>query len=94
MVEEDQEGRLRGILRVMRIAKHGSADAQDHRAMPLDQHLKGGGVPPGDESIEELPVGPRPDGPKPENLMELSRSRDRPAVCHPDSPYGRLHRHG
>ena len=57
--DQDQEGRLEGVLRVVRVGQHAPADAEDHRAMPLDQGREGqlGGLGGARrESFQELAV--------------------------------------
>jgi hypothetical protein len=57
-----QECRLEGVLGSMLVAKHTTADVENHRSMPLDQHFErdlGTGVPP----VEELGQESRVCGP-------------------------------
>jgi hypothetical protein len=39
---EDQEGDLESVLRVLVVADHATADAEDHPAVPTDESFKGG----------------------------------------------------
>ena len=57
--QQDEKGRLKGILGVVRIAQQCHADALDHGPVPLDQGLKGELGGPGfadQELFEQLPV--------------------------------------
>ena len=52
------------VLGVMRIVEHASANAQDHRSVPLDQSLEGWIdrlARPGRELVEQLTIGKPPD---------------------------------
>ncbi len=40
LAQEHEEGRLEGVLGVVRIAKQRGADAKDHGPVPLDQRRK------------------------------------------------------
>ncbi len=51
---ENEKGRLEGVLRVGFAAQHTPADAQDHRAMSPHQRLKSGLIPPSDETLQQL----------------------------------------
>jgi hypothetical protein len=56
---QDQERRLEGILRVVLVAERSPADAEDHRAVPLDKGRErqlGGFTIAGPESLKELAV--------------------------------------
>ena len=60
---QDQEGRLEGVLGLVRIAQDAAADAQHHRPVPLHQLgecLLGRLVPTREESLEQLLVAERP----------------------------------
>jgi hypothetical protein len=50
--------------------------------MPLHKGLKRDLVPSRDEPFEELSIGPRPDGPEPDHLVKIDRTRDRSPVGH------------
>ena len=67
---QHQERRLERILRVLRIAEHPAADAQDHRPVPVHQLFEGGlgtvATTPRDECVEELTVRPSADRPEAE----------------------------
>jgi len=60
-LDQDQEGRLEGVLSIVWIAQYPPADAQDHRPVPTHQRLEGPGVPLGEETLEELRVVQRED---------------------------------
>ena len=61
-------------MRVVRVGQHATADAQDHRAMPLHQDREGqlGGLAPvGREPLQELSVRQLPDRPEIEERAKL-----------------------
>ncbi len=61
LAHQDQEGRLKGIVGVVRVAQFAPADAQHHRAVTVDQRREGGlrgrGIIPGQKSFQELTIG-------------------------------------
>ena len=63
LLDQDQEGRLEGVLGIVRVAQDPPADAQDHRPVPPHQRLEGPGVALGEETLEELRVGEPRDRP-------------------------------
>ena len=78
LLDQDQEGGLKGILPVVRVDQHATADAQDHRSMPLDQDREGqlGGLAPaGREALQELAVGQVPDRSHVEEGAKLPEDR-------------------
>ena len=56
LTDEDQEGRLKGILGVMPIAQQPMADRQDHWPMAVEQDGKGRLFPVAAEPFQELAV--------------------------------------
>ena len=70
---EDQERRLERIFGVVRVAEDRAADAQDHRAVPVHQDGERGLVPPGQEAIQQLPVGQPRARPRDEEGLDLSQ---------------------
>jgi hypothetical protein len=56
LADENQEGRLERILGVVVVAEDPTAHAQDHRAQPSHQSLKGRFLASGDEAFQELSV--------------------------------------
>ncbi len=61
---QDEEHRLRRVLRLVRVAEDVEADAMDDRPMPLDEGGEGGLgrlARPGEELAQELLVGPHHD---------------------------------
>ncbi len=92
LADQDEEGRLKGIFRLVLIANDGQADAPDHRLVPLDKRRKGQLghlVRIGRESFQELAVGQVSDGPDVIEGSELTNngrvpSSDYHVVCpHP-----------
>ena len=73
LLDQDQEGRLEGVLGIVRVAQDPPADAQDHRSVPPHQRLEGPGVPLGEETLEELRVGEPRDHPVGEQAVDLSQ---------------------
>src|SRR5262249_32787281 len=56
LVDEDEEGGLERILGVVVVSEDTAAHTQHHRAVPGQQRLEGGLVPPGDEPLQQLAV--------------------------------------
>ena len=56
LADQDEERRLEGVLRVVRVAQHAAADPQDHRPVPAQDSLEGRLVPAAGEPVEELPL--------------------------------------
>jgi hypothetical protein len=54
---EDKKRGLKGVLSVVRVARHAAANAQHHRPMPAEQRLERRLVAPGDKAFQQLPVG-------------------------------------
>jgi hypothetical protein len=54
---QDEEGRLKGVLGVLRRPQDAPANAQHERAVPLDQGREGRLVAQGREPMQELSVG-------------------------------------
>lgn len=59
LASKHQEGDLEGILGLMVVVQDALAEAEDHRAMPPDQHLEGGLVALADELLQQLGVRQR-----------------------------------
>jgi DNA-directed RNA polymerase subunit RPC12/RpoP len=59
LADEDEEGRLKGVLGVRRVFQDAPADAQDHRPVPADQRLEGVLVALGEEARQQQRVGER-----------------------------------
>ncbi len=72
LADQDQERGLERILGVVAIAEHGSARAQNHRAVPLDQGGKRSLVARGEKAFEELAVGKAGQNPVREQSLNLS----------------------
>ncbi len=67
LANQDEEGGLKGIFRLMLIANDGQANAPDHRFMPLDERREGQLgylIRIGRESFQELAVGQGANGPE------------------------------
>ena len=75
LLDQDQEGRLEGILSIVGVAQDPPADAQDHRSVPPHQRFEGPGIPLGEETLEELRVGEPRDHPVGEQAVDLSQGR-------------------
>ena len=76
---QDQKRGLERILGVVRVVKHAKADAEHHRAVPVDQGREGdlGGVSgPADEPLDQLAVRQRRG--RPDGEERLDASQDRP----------------
>src|SRR5262249_20750284 len=56
LADEDEEGCLKRILGIVRVPQDTPAHPEYHRAVPLDQDLKGGFLTPGQEGLQELAV--------------------------------------
>ena len=83
LADQDEEGGLEGIFRLMLVAYDGQADAPDHRLVPLDQRREGQLghlVRIGRESFQELAVGQVPDGPDVVEGSELTKNGPIPVV--------------
>ena len=63
LLDQDQEGGLKGVGDVVRVIQDAPADAQDHRPMPMEDRLEGRLVAMGEESLQELSLGQTCDGP-------------------------------
>jgi hypothetical protein len=64
--DQDEEGGLEGVVRVVRVVEHAPADAEDHRPVPLDQGREGqlrGLAAAGREPLQELAVSQLPGRP-------------------------------
>ena len=73
-LNQNQECRLERVLPVVGVDKLGAADAQDHRAVALDQGLESqlsGLAPAGRKPREQLPVRELPDCPHVEERTQL-----------------------
>ena len=59
LLQQDQERRLEGILRILLVAQDPATDAPNHRSMAVHQGSKGGLVTGGKEAGQEraVPVG-------------------------------------
>src|SRR5438105_4842218 len=57
--DEDQEGRLQRIFRILLLAEHATAYAPDHPAVPVDEGLYGLLVASAEKVFEQLPVSQR-----------------------------------
>jgi hypothetical protein len=57
LFHEDEQGGLEGVVGVVRVAEQPPADAEDHRRVAADEGGEGVLVVPGEERLEELPVG-------------------------------------
>jgi hypothetical protein len=56
-VGQDKKRGLKGVLRVLHVEQHAPAHAQNHRPVPVEHGLEGGGVLLGEKAIHELTVG-------------------------------------
>src|SRR5262245_59907580 len=57
LANQDEEGRLKGILGVLVMAEDPLAHPPDHRAMALYESCKGSFIPVGDEMLQQLAIG-------------------------------------
>jgi hypothetical protein len=73
LLDEDQEGRLKRVFRVGRVAQDTPTDPQNHRSMPRHQHLEGGTVARPQEPVEQLVVRKPRDRPLDEEPIEVAR---------------------
>ena len=71
---QDEEGRLEGVLGVVRIAEDAPADGQDHRPVSRDQGREGRLVAPGGEAGEQLGIGEARGTPLGEQPLNLPQS--------------------
>ena len=74
LLDQDQEGGLESVQRVVRVGESSATDAQDHRPMPLDQGCESqfpGLTLAGREPLEQLPVRQVPDDPHVEEGVDL-----------------------
>ncbi len=72
---QDEKGRLKGILRVVRIGQHPATDAQNHRAMAMDQdseRILGDVSFAGQESLQQLGLGHAAERPQGVERLDLS----------------------
>src|SRR5262249_45444769 len=86
---QDKEGGLESVLRVVLIAQDRPADAQDHRAMTLDQggECEFGCIPaPGYEACEQLPIGQSRDRACSEHGLDEPDDGAVLAICHGSGP--------
>ncbi len=75
---QDQERRLERVVHVGGIVQDATADAQDHRPVPLDQDLKrllAPLVPTHPEPFDQLSVGQPRAGPRAEEDLEMVAQR-------------------
>jgi hypothetical protein len=90
LLDQHQEGRLKGVLRVVRVGQHAPADSQDHRSMPLEQRGEGevGSLASaGRKPLQKLPVGQLPDRAHVEERAQLPDDNSVPSDRHGrDSP--------
>ena len=73
LADEHEEGRLEGVLRVVRVAEDAPAGDQDGRPVPLDDRRERRLVAAGDEAVEELRVGQPGDAPRASNSVWICR---------------------
>jgi hypothetical protein len=91
LAEQDEEGRLKGVLDVVRVAQGVPADAEDHRPVPVDQGREGGfrGLAAScEEAVEQLSVGEAGDDSEVEESMDLFQDVPASAGQHGSSPSG------
>jgi hypothetical protein len=72
LLDEDEKGGLEGVVNVVRVAKIGAADAENHRAVAGDDRLEGGVVAIANESIEELTLGQPRDAARSKESVDLA----------------------
>ncbi len=72
---EDQERRLKGILRVIVVAQGAATDAPHHGSVPHDKSLERRPIPRREKPFEQLPVGEPADHPGLEKCLEVSARR-------------------
>jgi hypothetical protein len=76
VAEEDHEGRLESVFGFMLVAQYRPANAQYHRAVPLDEGREchfGRFAATGVEQGEQLPVGQPPNRPEHEEGPDMLR---------------------
>jgi hypothetical protein len=69
--DQDEEGRLKGILSIVRVAQDTPAYAQDHGSVPPHKRFESPGVVLGVETLEKLRVGEPRDHPLGEQSVDL-----------------------
>ena len=82
--DEDQKGRLEGILDVAGIIEPSPADRQDHGTVAGDQFLERDLVAPGDEPLQERTIARARERPRPEQGPEVSNQVCRRESGHSD----------
>ena len=98
LLDQDEEGRLKGVFDVVRVDQQTPANPQDHRPMALDQgskRLLGGVTRSGRKPLQELPVGQlagRSDCQQRAKLLQdpLIPSRRHRSISPPESRESRL----
>ena len=89
LLDQDQKRGLEGVLGIVMVSQGLPADAQNHRAVTLDQGGEGqlGGLAtPGQESLQELPVGQLADRPQIEQSSKPPLFSSARSSCHESTP--------
>ena len=86
--DEHQEGSLKRIFNVVRVAQASPADVEDHWPVPFHQGRESGlgRFSPGAKLLEQLPVRPVPQRSDPEERLNVAEYRGMVAVCHRSAP--------
>ena len=71
LLDQDEEGRLEGVLGVVGVAEDAAADREHHRPVPRHQGLERRRIGLGEEAVEELGVGQPGDRPAAEQVADL-----------------------
>ena len=77
LAPQQEEGGLEGVVGVVGVVEHASADAQDHRPVPADQGLEGQLVAVGDVSFQEPRIGQARQGALAEEAIICRRAASR-----------------
>ena len=83
---EEQEGGLEGVLGVVRVAEHLTADAQDQGPMPLQERDKGRLVPLRDELLQQAAVALLVRSRRTGQVAEIAKNARQRLTCHEPSP--------
>jgi hypothetical protein len=86
--DEHQEGGLKRVFNVVRIAQNCPADVEHHRPVSFHQgrECQLGGLSPGAKLLDQFPVRTIPQRPDPEKSVNVPEHRGVMAVCHLSDP--------
>src|SRR5262249_52953954 len=79
---EDQKRRLESVLRVRTVAQNAAADAQDHRAVPVQQGCKRRFVAVREESSQESAIAVLRERCGPAPFANILQQRAELSLCH------------